>query len=95
MILTSQPLTVGSVTATETTLNLILQTQLGSSGNKTSATVTGQRFIRDGNATIPVGVLTVKSFADVFATAEASPAIATEVSTIMTSLARLAPLIGL
>lgn len=95
MILTSNPITVGSVSATETTLNLILQTQLGPTGNKTSATVTGQRFIRDGDATIPVGVLTVKGFADVFATAEANPAVGAEVAIIMESLARLAPLLGL
>lgn len=95
MILTSQPLTVGGVTATETTINLILQTQLGASGNKTSATVTGQRFIRDEPATIPVGVLTVKGFSDVFAAAESDPAIGEEVAIIMSSLARLAPLIGL
>ena len=95
MILTSQPLTVGDVTATETTLNLNLQTQPGPDGNKTTATVTGQRFVRDGDATIPVGVLTVKSFSDVFAVAESNPAIGAEVQIIMESLARLAPLIGL
>jgi len=95
MIPTSQPLTVGSVTATETTVNLILQTQLGPDGNKTSATVTGQRFLRDGTATVPVGILTVKGYGDVFATAQSNPAIAAEVQIIFESLARLAPLIGL
>jgi len=95
MIPTSLPITVGAITATETTVNLVLHTQLGPSGNITSANVNGQRFVRDGDATIPVGVVTHKSFQDVFATAEKSPAIGAEVQIIMESLARLAPLIGL
>jgi hypothetical protein len=95
MIITSQPLTVGSITATETTVNLILNTQLGPNGNKTTASVTGQRFIRDGSATIPVGVVINKGFSDVFAVAESNPDISAEVQIIMESLARLAPLIGL
>jgi hypothetical protein len=95
MILTSQPITVGGVTATETTVNLILNTQLGSAGNKTTANIIGQRFIRDGSATIPIGVAINKGYADVFETAATSPAIAAEVQTIFDSLARLAPLLGL
>lgn len=95
MILTSQPLAVGGVTAIETTVNLIINTQLGPSGNKTTANVIGQRFIRDGSATIPVGVVINKGFADVFVAAESDPAIDAEVQIIFESLARLAPLIGL
>ena len=95
MIPTSLPITVGAVTATETTVNLILNTQLGPNGNKTSANVIGQRFIREGDATIPVGIVIHKSFRDVFEAAEETPAIGAEVQIIMGALARLAPLIGL
>jgi hypothetical protein len=95
MILTSQPITVGTIVASETTVNLILTTQLGPNGNKTCANVIGQRFIRDGEATIPVGVQINKGYSDVFAAASLNPALAAEVQIIFESLARLAPLIGL
>lgn len=95
MILTSQPITVGGVEVVETTVNLVLQTQLGPDGSKTTAHINGQRFIRDGQATLPVGTPIAKHYGDVFAVASANPAIGAEVQIIMESLGRLAPLLGL
>ena len=95
MILTSSPLTIGGLTAEETTVSLVLQTVCSPTGNKTSAVTTGQRFIRDGDATIPVGPPIVQVFSDIYALAATDPNIATEVGIITAALGRLAPMIGL
>jgi hypothetical protein len=95
MIRTSQKITVGNVTAEETTVSLYLATRLGPDGNTTTANIIGQRFVRSGKATIPIGSPIAKGYADVFAAAAESPAINTEVKIIFESLARLAPLLGL
>lgn len=96
MIETQHPITVGNVTANETTVSLHLNVKPTAAGVKASAVVIGQRFHRGaGDNCTPMGAAIRKDFADVFALAASNPAIAAEVQAITESLGRLAPLLDL
>lgn len=96
MIKTQHPITLGSVTADETTVSLSLTAKPTSTGIAASAVVVGQRFVRgEGNACTPVGPAIRRDVADVYALAATDPAIGAEVALITDSLGRLAPLLNL
>jgi hypothetical protein len=96
MITTQHPITIGSVTANETTVSLSLTTKPTSTGIAASAVVIGQRFVRgEGNACTPIGQPIRRDVADVYALAATNPAIAAEVQLITESLGRLARMLDL
>ena len=95
MITTQHPIQIGNVTAEELAISLSIATRCTAAGVQASAVVTGQRFIRDGEATIPVGLAVRKDAPDVYALAGSNPAIAVEIQAITEALGRLAPLLDL